>query len=85
MNITFEGELVEESNAEPLNLKFMCPKHSKPITELSCLEMEKALFELAKTRRREDRFSQIRLNKRRKQGVYRAKGLAGGVSEKQSG
>ena len=33
-----------------------------------------SLFELAKTRR-EDRFSQICLNKRRKQGLYRAKGL----------
>lgn len=40
----------------------------KPNPE-TCLEVENGLLELAKMRRRVDRFSQIRQNKRRKQGV----------------
>ena len=42
--------------------------------------MEKDLFELAKMRRQEDRFSHICLNKRRKPGVFiELKDLGGGV------
>ena len=48
--------------------------------------MEEVLFELAKMRRWKDRFSQIRLYKRRKQGVFtELGGLAGAVSDNQRG
>ena len=54
------------------------------------LEIEKGLLELAKIRQKVGRwkhgFSQICLNKRRKQGSFiELRGVAGGVSEKQRG
>ena len=48
-------------------------------------EMEKVLLELFKTRRQEDRFSQICLNEKRKQGVFIGLSGLGGVAEKQRG
>ena len=74
------------NDTELLELKFMWLMCRKPITETLVLEVEKGLFKLAKIRRHEDRFSQICLNERRKQGVIiELRGLGGGVSEKQRG
>ena len=68
------------SDTKPLNLKFVCLMHNKAITETQHLEMEKSLFKLAEKRRQGDRFSQIHLNKKRKQGVFtKLRGLGGGV------
>ena len=51
-----------------------------------CLEIEKALFELAKMRRQEPGFAQICLKQSKKQGCFiELRGLAGEASEKQSG
>ena len=51
-----------------------------------CLEVEKGLFELATMRKGQNSFSQIHLNKRRKQGVFVGlRGLGRGVSGKQRG
>ena len=94
-NCRFKAEMLQKviscgainhADIEPLNLKFVGLMSSKPIAEKWCLEMGKGLFELAKIRRQEDKFSQISLNKRRKQGVFiELRGLAGRVSEKQRG
>ena len=63
------------SDTKPLTLKFLCSVCNMPTTETRYLEMEKGLFKLAKMRRQGDKVSQICLNKRRKQGFYRATGL----------
>lgn len=62
-----------------LNLKFVCLISSEPITETSVLGEGERFILMAKTRRQEDGFSEIRLNREESRGFYRARGLAGGV------
>ena len=58
-----------------LSLKFMCPMPRKPVTETSVLEMEKGLFELAKTKRQRLGSLKSTLTREESREFSRAKGL----------